>query len=383
MTRCLFFLCTFFLFQGLVFSAPAETKKDNFLQDIHLRLMGRTFPSFHATWLPNQDFNEFEVHESVLGLDAGWSHYVGVSLRFEILRSAQPQSLFGIDGDSYILRLQRAWGYARYYLWIGWLEGRFGLIPDPWIDAVRPHYRMRGLRALLSESGDFFEQSDLGASVHFRALRGAIQVGFSLTNGEGLNRAEQNNGKNSTVVLSILPLRFLKNPLKLWGDNAEISIHAAYRDGSIGTGSARNHRIATAATFTSRHLDIGLEYIYAMGWSNLADRVADGLGVWARGSFGTRWIGAFVRYDRQNTNVEIEEAIRQRVSVGLYSDFLDAQMFQGNQRFRLYLAYQYETQGKNAMPLPGVPQVAEAHRVMVLLSIYLDARFNHKPLPHS
>jgi hypothetical protein len=242
---------------------------------------------------------------------------------------------------------------------------------------------MRGLRALLSESGDFFEQSDLGASVHFRAWKGALSVAFSFTNGEGLNRAEQNTGKNSTVVLSLLPLRFLKHQIKLWGESAEIGLHATYRDGSIGVGSASNHRFAAALTFTSRFVDVGIEYIYAMGWAQIADRNADGLSAWLRASFATRWIGAFGRYDRQNTNLALPDAVRQRVSVGLYSDLLDAHLFEGTQRFRLYLAYQYETQDSNAMPQPGVPLLAEAHRVMVLLSIYLDARFSSQPLPKS
>lgn len=379
--RIVLFSVLFVFFPCMAWSAsPVE---EAFFKKLHLRLMSRTFPSFHATWLPNQDFNEFEVHESVLGLDAGWSHFLGVSLRVEILRSAQPQSLFGIDGDSYIMRLQRAWGYGRYFLWIGWIEGRFGLIPDPWLDAVRPHYRMRGLRALLSESGDFFEQSDLGASVHFRAWKGALSVAFALTNGEGLNRAEQNTGKNSTVVLSLLPLRFLKHQPRLWGETVEVGLHATYRDGSIGISSASNHRIAAALTLTSRFVDIGIEYIYAMGWAQIADRNADGISAWLRAAFATRWIGAFCRYDRQNTNTALPDATRQRISVGLYSDLLDAHLLEGTQRFRLYLAYQYETQDKNTMPLPGIPLLAQAHRVMVLLSIYLDARFQQQPLPHS
>ncbi len=359
--------------QGAASVNPEQAKLPpikEWLKDFHLQLRGRMFAGFRATFQEENSFNEFDLHEFQLRLRTDWKRMLGVEMRIEVLRSAQPQSLFGIDGDAYIVRLQQAWGFGRVAFWKDRieLEARFGFLFDNWIELAQEGYQLRDVSLLISQGGDFFAPTDLGFSAGIKFWHGLVEARVSFTNGEGTNRAEQNAGKNTTITATVRPLVLLNT--RLLGYKPELSLHFVYRDGSLGTGLAANHRLGGALNFTLGPYNVGLEYVNANGWRGDGALQADGLGAWLSAAFYKHYVGLSARYDRLNTNLNVDDAVRQRITVGLYTDAFQGFLWRGFQRFRLYALYQYEDQGQNSGPLPGFPEAGTAHRVLLILSVY-------------
>ena len=345
-------------------SGVAKSEGAAVLKELELVVRGRLFTHFHYTQMEPEPFNEFEIREVQLGFEMNWNRFVGMELLLEGLRSAQPQSLFGIDRNSFVFRFRRAWawgrfGFTKYDKW----EIRLGLIPDPWVGAMQKTYTLRGLSPLLSEHSGFYGPSDLGAAVQVSVLEGLVSLQYAYTNGEGLNMTEQNRGKNSTILLSLRPLRF-----RWLGEMAELNLHGSYRDGSVGAGFAKNHRAAAGLTLTHRRFAVGGEFVFADGVMG-RDQQGNALGLWAHGYVLPRWLGLIVRYDRWTLDANKENTGLQRLFAGVYSDLARFKYRNRPQLFRLYLTYQYQSSEANAGPVAGVPQANEAHRVLLLLSI--------------
>jgi len=352
-------------------STPTSSLIANIKKDLHWDFQLRVFAGYRATFRETQSFNEFDLHELQTQLAFHWKKRLGVSTRFEVLRSAQPQSLFGIDGDAYIIRLQRAWGYGNIELGPTRWELRFGLIRDPWLDLMEQGYDIRDVSRLLSQGGNFFAPSDLGVSFIGMLWDGFVEIRATWTNGEGTNRSEQNPGKNMTLTLSLRPLR-----MQLLGEPAELAIHGVYRDGSQGTSYAKSHRLGGGLTFRTPHYNAGVEFVSADGWQNDGSLKSNGLGVWLSAILYAPWLGLTARLDRLNSNTEVEGATIQRLSVGLFSNLLPGSLWKAGYRFRLYALYQNESAGKNAGPFPGFPQASQAHRIVAICSIYFGLQDN-------
>lgn len=383
-----FVFCLSLSFEGLAASgrgvsspdsqreAEKRGKKNGWVDKFTIRGMTRLFARFAGTLQGEGDaarlFSEFDLQEFQLGFRADWDRKVGIVFRMESLRSSGPQSLFGIDGDAYVFRVQQAWGYGRLSFWKLDIEARGGLIREPWIELVQAGYGLRGIGPLLSQAGDFFAPSDLGVQLGIRGWGGLVELRYAMTNGEGLNQTEQNPGKNSMISLSVRPLK-----MKLFSRPALLSIHAAFRDGSIGAGSAQNHRIAGALTFQMPGYNLGAEYVVALGWRGMGEVTADAFSVWFHADVYRHWIGLLGRFDRLNTNMDLDEAVRMRLFVGVYSDLLRATLAGGQQVFRLIALYQYDGRGVNSGPFPGLGDQLVAHRLMVFLTF--NGRGEWKP----
>lgn len=336
--------------------------------DFRGQLMVRLFAGYFQSWLGEgeaaQQFGEFDMREFQLGLRANWKEMVGAVFRIEVIRSADPQSLFGIDGDSYIFRVQQAWAYGRIGIWKLSFELRAGLIREPWIELVQQGYSIREMGPLQSQSAEFFAPAELGASIGIKGWDGLVELRYALTNGEGLNQTEQNNGKNSMLSLSFRPLR-----MALFGRPSVLALHVAYRDGSLGAGLARNHRIAGALTFAMPGYNLGAEYVVGLGWRGAGEITADSLSIWLQADLYKQWIGVLGRFDRLNTNFEVDDAVRTRISAGVYSDLLRMSLWKTKQRFRLFVLYQYDSRGANSGPFPGIPAALTNHQLMFVLAV--------------
>ena len=93
-------------------------------------------------------------------------------------------------------------------------------------------------------------------------------------NGEGISLREQNNGKNLTAALRVAPLR-ARAP--------DLLLHALFRDGSIGAGSAADRRVSGGLTYAGARLGIGAIATAALGYRGIGDRWAAHLTTWLRG----------------------------------------------------------------------------------------------------
>lgn len=320
-------------------------------------------------WLSTQEesFQQFFLSRAEAGLWSFWDarRDLGAELRLEAVRSAGPQSVLGVDGDSLVLRVKRGWGFARHHWGPVGAEARLGLIPDPWVDVLVRHYPLRGLSASLSERGLFFDTSDLGAALHLELLEGLAQLRLALTNGQGRNQIEQNSGKNTTALLLLRPL---SRPTAS-GQPMELRLLGAWRDGSQGVGAARDHRLALGALWTSPWADLGAEWIQAWGYLGRGELKARGLGLWGSAPLGLPWLGAALRLDHLLTDVDQPETSQITATGALYVDLAPPAQPPTPRRMRLYLAYSQEVFGQQAGALPGAPALSDVQRVMLLLSV--------------
>jgi opacity protein-like surface antigen len=351
-------LCAALLALCLLSSAAAAAQT--------LQLESQVFAG--GQWVSTQEesFNEFYLSRAEVGLWSFWDQRraLGAELRLEAVRAAGPQSVLGVDGDSLVLRVKRGWGFVRHHWGPVAAEGRLGLIPDPWVDVLVQHYQLRGLSASLSERGLFFDTSDLGAALHLDLWGGLAQVRLAATNGQGRNQVEQNTGKNTTALLVLRPLS-MDTPTR----PTELRLVAAWRDGSQGVGSSRDHRLALGALWTSPWVDLGLEWLQAWGYLGLGQLKARGVGAWASGPLGLPWLGGALRLDHLLTDVEQPDTSQLTATGALYVDLAEPGLPPAPRRMRVYLAYSQETFGQDAGALPGAPALSDLRRVMLLLSV--------------
>jgi len=261
------------------------------------------------------------------------------------------------------MRIKHAYGFANLNFSIINILIRAGMIPDVWIETLERAYPLRGFAPTAAERSGFFDTSDLGVAVITQIFGDLLELRLAFTNGEGRNQIEQNEGKNTEALLIVRPLRF-----DMLGETTKLGLYFGYRDGSLGASSARNHRIGGGMTLTHPHYGLGLEYVRALGANSRASLEADMLGVWAHGAIIKQWLGLFARYDRFNTDVDLDDSVSQLIAGGLYTDLLPVNdKEEVVRKLRFYLTYTRETFGDQATPLPGIPAAIDSHRVQVIL----------------
>lgn len=328
-------------------------------EPLELGISGELFASYGYLQSEDASFNAFDLGRAESGLELGWGKRWGGELRIEAIRSAGPGTLGGIDGDSLVLRVKRAWAYGGWGN--GWmdLQARGGLVPDPWIETIETHYGLRDLSASSGELAGFLDTSDLGAGLVVTALDESLRLSVAVTNGEGRAQSEQNEGKNTTAVLSVRPLR-----LTIMEAPAAFVLHGLARDGSLGAGSVRATRFGGGITFFSRPLNLGAEYIQARGVGDVSSIRSDAIGVWGTTVFRGR-LGLVGRWDRIQQNHDVRDALITRITGGAFWNFLPTS---DDQRFRLYVVGQFDDVGPGAAALPGSADNLDTTRVLVILS---------------
>lgn len=167
---------------------------------------------------------------------------------------------------------------------------------------------------------------------------GVIDVVVAVTNGEGKNELELNPGKNLTVIVGSTPLR-----LAVFDEPLALSVAGAWRDGSVGVSSTRDHRGLLALTASHPWFHVGAEGVWALGVDGRGDREVLGGGAWADAPLWPGWLGAVVRADVLHDVVaDSDGATTTDVLAGLFTDFGHAEV-EGRRegsvlrRLRLYL----------------------------------------------
>lgn len=326
-----------------------------------LSMFGQVFGRFDARFVDGDDFAEFTLGRAELGTCATYAGIGGFVVNIEAVRSAGPESLLGIDGDSLVLRAKHAFAFTRQDVGFGEIIAQFGMVPDPWTQTLEGRYDLRGVSPALAERAFFFDTSDLGATLEYRVLEGRLGLRIGYLNGEGRSQIEQNTGKNLTLVLSGRPLEFdLGGPM-------HVGLHFGYRDGSLGTGRAKNHRLFGALTVVHPRVKGGVEWSEAFGYLGRGDVDARLIGAWASGAILPPYLGAYARFDYLNQATGADAATARRLEAGLYSDVLDQANPDTPFRLRMYLGYVNEAFGDGAGPLPGVPTAADGHTISVVV----------------
>lgn len=284
---------------------------------------GQLFAGFDAPLSPAQAtvWPRFVLERVEIGGGVVWQRTFDGVVRLEGIRSASPQSAFGIDRNSLLPRFRLAFAGARPAFSLAGVDvvvsGRVGLIPEPWLERLEGHSSLRGLVALPSERSGLLSTSDLGASAGLQVADGLVDVVVAVTNGEGKNEIELNPGKNLTVVVGSTPLR-----VDVFDEPLALSVAGAWRDGSVGVSSTRDHRGLLALTASHPWFHVGAEGMWALGVDGRADREVLGGGAWADAPLWPGWLSAVVRADLLHDVVaDSAGATTTDVIVGVFSDF--------------------------------------------------------------
>ncbi len=331
--------------------------------DLCLTIDAEVFTGYRMRSIAGERFGEFALDRSEIGTNFWYraNRWIdgGVALRLESVRSAGPQSLIGIDGDSLVIRLAQAYGHTAAHVGPISIGVRGGMIPERWIEQVEKGYDTVGVGRLASEQSLLMERADLGGSLTVSGWEGLVELDLQMTNGEGRAQEELNRGKNTTAMFTVRPLRrrHAKGPITL-------ALHGAYRDGSWGVAAARAHRAAGAVTFASPWGFAGAELVQAFGVREQGDRVGRSVGGWISAYAWQPYIGLVAKYDHVRQDLELDGSSVDIITAGVFSD-LFGYTWRRRRRVRLYAAYQHEGYGAAAGPVPGAPQAADSHRFLL------------------
>lgn len=277
----------------------------------------------------------FELGRAELGARLNWDG-LEAEARFETVRSAQPQSLFGIDRNSLIVRARWVRMGGGIDLGPVRLSGQAGLVADPFLDAVEDGFDLRDLSPLAAQTSGLLDQSDIGARLRVDALDARLGLEIAFANGEGATETERNDGVDTAVLVHGVPLR----SALLGGSHVQVT--GFWRDGSRGAGAVQNDRWGVGLTGRSPLGSVGLAYVMASGFNEQADRDASDLEAWANATVN-RWLGVMGRFNRTELDTRVD-AHRQSITAGLYLDPpLSGRAAQ--RRARLYVTWSRLTHG--------------------------------------
>jgi hypothetical protein len=337
------------------------------------------FTGFRAGKIGGRSANEFRLDRAELGGGLLWKPTTrletGGVIALEAIRSAGPQSVTGIDGDSLVVRLLEAYGHAALHVGPIDIGARAGLVPERWIEQLEKGYDTRGFDALPSDRTKMLDRSDLGATLTVSGWNSLVDLDLEIVNGEGRAQRELNTGKNFTAIATVRPLRreHRRGPIVL-------AVHGGFRDGSLGIARIADRRGMAAITFASPWIYAGFEYVHALGFAGRGDLQANTLGGWVSGRILPRWLGVMAKYDRTSQDLSSSAAVVQTVGASVFSDVFE-HIDRNRRRVRVYAGYQFEGYGRAASPLPGVAAASDAHRFILQLELRGLARFATKESP--
>ena len=351
-----------------------------------LIISGEVFNHFKNQSSSAQNFNSFDLERAELGIQSSQDPRWGGELRLEAVRSAGPDSLMGIDGDSFVMRLKRAWGFGKFQSEDWSFTARYGLIPDQWHLMVMRAFPLRSIGPSQGEREGMQETSDLGFCLDLEYQ--GHRLFMSLTNGEGRRYQDQNVGKNI-----LIGAQFSAELL-----NGILHVSTAYRDGSKGPNASRDHRLYLSSVWSSQHLSIGTIGSRAWGLKDRASLTANALQTWIAAWLIPKYLGAYlnfewVRYQHISPiALETDELSTQPFDLDrdalewgfgfshqLYSrmhgpmmasqDVTPVKGTSSDLRLTLFEALRYRGASNLKSPIYGVPQLAEEWSISLILQL--------------
>jgi hypothetical protein len=299
------------------------------------------FTSGDWTLRDGSDLAQFRLDRGELGTTFRYNSHAGAELRLETLRSAAEGGALGIAGDSLVVRPKRAQVFADFDASKVAVHVALGVTPDPWLAVLEEDYPLRPLSPTASERFLGWPTSDLAALV--RVDSGPVRLSISVGNGEGLSYPERNNGKTTTAVAEVVPFHLVLQRLRFM---------VMGKNGSVGPGLVRDHRVGGGATFYNDFLSIGSELVRAWGVGDRGDVAAWVIGGWADvhtgGPFRLAVRAATIGYDAGGRHSTIGGAL----AIVPFDDDPPVK-YDSRSPLRVWLAVDRSTASGNAAPLPG------------------------------
>lgn len=322
----------------------------------------------HLTQLADgETASAFELGRAELGARLRWDG-IEAEARFETVRSAQPQSLFGIDRNSLVVRARWVRVGGGVDLGPVRLSGQAGLVADPFLDFVEDGYDLRDLHPLTAQTTGLLDQSDIGARLQLSAFEERLAVEVAFANGEGATETERNDGVNTTLTVHGVPYK---------GDllgGSHVQLTGFWRDGSRGAGAVQDDRLGVAAAARSVMGSVGVAYVMATGFAEQAARDATDLEAWANATVLDDWFGVMGRFAHTALDTRVD-ADRQRITAGLYLDppLTDRAL---KRRARIYVTWSRLTHGADT----GLdPTAIDRDEIFVRLTLVRDLPLGGAP----
>jgi hypothetical protein len=226
----------------------------------NIQVFGEVFARYaHEKW-NEQQARSFDIPRARLGADAVLKGPFAARVLIETVRSAAPGSLYGVDGDSIVLRAREIYGEVRSPQdWPVGLRLRLGLVPTLAITPLEQMWGRRVVAPTAQEASTLLSPADLGASLLVALPRKLGEVALAVVNGEGFTQHEQNAGKNVQARLWLTPLDALLPP------SLSVKLLAYAEDGSLGPTQARADRYVGGLSVEHTHGAIGVDGTFADG----------------------------------------------------------------------------------------------------------------------
>ncbi|MEZ4403378.1 MAG: hypothetical protein R3B06_25350 [Kofleriaceae bacterium] len=291
--------------------------------------------------------SRFELTRAEAGVDLALGA-ARSSVTIEAVRSAGPGSAVGVDGNSLVARWKHAAVGGRWRR--GRIAGGFdlGLVADPWV-ATAPDYPMRTLGPTQAEALGLIAPSDLGITGQV-ALGDDLAVHLMVANGEGLTQRERNRGKTTTAVI------VGQVPVALGGGVLGGRLYG--RDGSVGPGAVRSHRLGGALTWRRAEAAVGVDGLRAWGVAERSDAEATVVTGWADVTVW-RQLGLTTRLDRAAITGPADAVVTWRGQGAVWWALAPTA--------RVAVAVSLERARATGAPIPGAAAATDATQALVLV----------------
>jgi hypothetical protein len=316
-------------------------------------VFGEAFARYsHESW-GTSTYRAFDLPRARLGADVEMDRWFGGRVMVETVRSAAPGSLYGVDGDSIVVRAREIYGEARSGdLLPTPLTARFGLVPTLIVSPLEKMWGRRVLSPVLLETAGWESPADLGATLALAFPHRLGEVTVGAFNGEGLTQHEQNDGKNVAASLRLTPLATTLPP----GPGEQgLQLFFAAENGSLGPAQARANRYVGAVAYEHRYAALGADYSLADGIGGSSAQRGRALSVWGRLGPFAGFEGVFrldsLDPDRKNNGA------KDQITTLLGGVGYHAALSRPQQAFDIYLTYHQTSGGELAMSAdPQLPR---------------------------
>jgi hypothetical protein len=315
-------------------------------------VFGEAFGRYAHETQGNGNYRAFDVPRARLGADVALTDKLGGRVLIETTRSAAPGSLYGVDGDSLVLRGREIYAEAKAPLGAVVLAARLGIVPTLAITPLEQSWGRRVISPTLLERSGLVSPSDVGATLALKLPRDLGEIAVGAFNGEGYNQHEQNDGKNLGARVLFAPLALARPPSP---GAAGFRLLVAAENGSLGAAQSKADRYVAGASYEDEVFAMGLEAALAVGVRGDSARKARALTVWARlGPFsGFELVARADQLDPdQPHNGATDQTLALQGGVGWR-----APLAAKSQAFDVYLTYRRESGGTMAVAAdPRLPQ---------------------------
>lgn len=307
--------------------------------------------------------SRFDLDSLELGLEARWGQRFRLEAQLDATRSASPQSLFGIDGNSVVFTARRALAALSLPLGPGELVIALGILPDPVISSIE-NLDLRAIDDALADTGRFLPRSDLGASLRYDL--GRLALTLAVTHGEGARDVERDSRKDLIAVLEATPLRF-----EALDETAELKLLLTGRTGSRGVGSVPHDHLGGSLALVHPRLVLALEAHRSFGHDG---REVDAMGLSAVSALTVyEGLALTARYDWLDLDLDLDESSARMLDLGVLLSIgrlfgpLDPEIAALGDALKLRLAWRHQTTGAAIAPTPGLASSGRADTVFITL----------------